>query len=212
MEKPILLFDFDGVIADTFHIGHSVAKKVCVLVTETGYRKRFDGNIHEADALARAADHGDRCDHALDWMAHYMPAFKSGARPFAGIPDLLREFSNSYTLGIVSSTHNELIEDFLETNGLLQCVADICGAETDTRKDRKFEALFAKYGIAPAGTVFVTDTLGDVNEAASVGLSSIGVTWGFQDRETLSRGRPFAIVDSPDELPAAIARYYSRAS
>ena len=53
-------------------------------------------------------------------------------------------------------------------------------------------------------------TLGDINEAASVGLSAIGVTWGFQDRATLARGNPLEIVDTPRELSAAVSRYFEQ--
>lgn len=209
MERKLLLFDFDGVIADTFHIGHSLARKICVYVTETEYRKRFDGNIFDAQKALLAADHGDRCDHALDWLGAYLPEFKTHARPFSGMPELLKEFSRSYALIIVSSTHNDLIREFEEKYDLSGVIEGVYGMEISTRKDEKFKAIFAKYGIEPKQTVFVTDTLGDINEAASVGLSSIGVTWGFQDRETLARGNPFAIVDSPQELPETIERYFS---
>lgn len=209
MEKPLLLFDFDGVIADSFHIGHRIAQRMCVYMTETEYRKKFDGNIHEADeAIRNGPDHGDRCDHTLDWLGTYLPEFRRHARPFADMPALLHEFAKTYTLLIVSSTHNDLIGQFVDAQGLRESIADIYGMEVHTRKDEKFRMIFTKYGIEPRETVFITDTLGDINEAASVGLSSIGVTWGFQDRDTLSRGEPFAIVDKPEELPAAVKRYF----
>jgi phosphoglycolate phosphatase-like HAD superfamily hydrolase len=208
-EKRLVLFDFDGVIADTFHIGHSVAQKMCVYLTETEYRKQHEGNIHEKIAAVRAADHGDRCDHTLDWIGQYLPEFKTHARPFAGMPELLKEFSKMYTLIIVSSTHDHLIKQFLEKFDLTSSVEGVYGAEISPRKDEKFRAIFSKYGIKPVQTVFVTDTLGDINEATSVDLPSIGVTWGFQDRATLERGEPFRIIDTPQELPAAIAEYFA---
>jgi phosphoglycolate phosphatase-like HAD superfamily hydrolase len=208
-DKRLLLLDFDGVIADTFHIAHGIAKRMCVYLTETEYRKRHDGNIYESDKAALAADHGDRCDHALDWLGEYTPVFKMHARPFEGMPEQVKEFARTYTLCIVSSGHNALIEEFLTTYGIRELIDGVYGMEVNTRKDEKFKMIFSKYGIAPEQTVFITDTLGDVNEATSVGLSSIGVTWGFQDRKTLARGNPFAIVDTPQELPAAVADYFA---
>ncbi len=211
MDKVPLLFDFDGVIADTFHIAHKLAQRVCVYVTETEYRSKCNGNIHDADeAIRRGPDHGDRCDHMLDWLGEYLPEFNSHARPFSEMPDILKTFAQRYELLIVSSTHDDLISGFLDKYGLRESVGGVYAAEVNIHKDEKFRMIFSKYGIEPKDTIFVTDTLGDVNEAASVELPSIGVTWGFQDRATLERGDPFAIVDAPHELPAVIERYFSR--
>jgi phosphoglycolate phosphatase-like HAD superfamily hydrolase len=212
MEKPLLLLDFDGVIADTFRIGHSVAQKVCSFITETDYRAYHEENIVERIRKVRATDHGDRCDHALDWLGEYLPEFNLHAKPFAEMPELLREFSKTYRLIIVSSTHNDLIRAFLHTYRMQDGIEDVYGLETNARKDEKFRAIFAKYDIAPEQTIFVTDTLGDINEATTVDLRSIGVTWGFQDRHTLSRGNPFRIVDTPQELPKAVSDYFASAT
>lgn len=210
MNKPPLLFDFDGVIADTFHIAHKIAQRMCVLVTDTEYRAKFNGNIHDADAAIRnGPDHGDRCDHALDWLGEYLPEFKTHARPFAQMPELFKAFAQRYELLLVSSTHDAVIADFLEKYDLREAISGIYATEVSTRKDEKFRMIFSKYAIEPEQTVFVTDTLGDVNEASSVGLASIGVTWGFQDRHTLERGSPYSIVDTPEELTSAIERYFA---
>ena len=47
---------------------------------------------------------------------------------------------------------------------------------------------------------FITDTLGDIKEANKVGIESIGITWGYQDKAKLQKGNPKKIVDTPTEL------------
>jgi phosphoglycolate phosphatase-like HAD superfamily hydrolase len=212
MQKPMVLFDFDGVIADSFHIAHAVAKKLCVYLTETEYRKGFNGNIYDSYNVIKAADHGDRCDHALDWWGEFSPGFRTHARPFEGMSELLNEFARNYTLCVVSSGHDPLIKEFLEKYGLRTAIDGIYGVEVNPRKDEKFRTIFSKYAIGPDDCVFITDTLGDINEASSVGLKSIGVTWGFQDRHTLERGHPFRIVEAPQELPEAVESYFASVS
>jgi phosphoglycolate phosphatase len=209
MEKKFVLFDFDGVIADTFHIGHSVAQKICSYITESEYRKYHEENIIEKIRIVRAQDHGDRCDHALDWLGEYLPAFNEHAKSFEGMPEVLRKFAQIYTLCVVSSSQEDPIEHFLEKYGLNDTIQGIYGLYAGTRKDEKFKTIFAKYAIEPREAVFITDTLGDINEAANVGLKSIGVTWGFQDHATLARGNPFRIVDKPEELSKAVTDYFA---
>ena len=48
--------------------------------------------------------------------------------------------------------------------------------------------------------MYVTDTSGDVREAASVDIPSVGVTWGYHPRQTLERANPRSIVDTPQAL------------
>lgn len=206
--QKLVLFDFDGVIADTFPIAHAVAKKTCVYLTETEYRKTFNGNVYDAQAVRNAADHGDRCDHFLDWWAEYRPNFDLHARPFDGMPQVVEEFSHEYTLCIVSSTRDHFLTDFLTKFDLAQFIGGVYGADIDTHKDKKFRMIFEKYGVTTKDCIFITDTLGDINEASSVGLSSIGVTWGFQDKETLLRGNPIKVVEVPGELPNAVAEFF----
>jgi phosphoglycolate phosphatase-like HAD superfamily hydrolase len=209
-DTKLLLLDFDGTLADTFHIGHALVKKLCIYLTETEYREKFNGNLRDVQSALHATDHGDRCDHALDYLAEFAPEFKMHARPFAGMPELVKEASSAYTICIVSSSHDDLIAYFLDTYGLRDSVAGVYGIEESPRKDEKFKTIFLKYGVRAEDSLFVTDTLGDENEAASVGLPSIGVTWGFQDRTTLARGNPIGIVDTPNELRAAISGYFER--
>jgi len=60
----------------------------------------------------------------------------------------------------------------------------------------------------PGNCVFVTDTLGDMREAAEVGISSIAVSWGFQKHATLEQGKPFRVVDKPADLATAVRAYF----
>lgn len=47
MKKPFILFDFDGVIADSFKLSFEIAKMICPHITEDIYQKRFEGNIND---------------------------------------------------------------------------------------------------------------------------------------------------------------------
>ena len=65
--------------------------------------------------------------------------------------------------------------------------------------------VFDEYKIGYKDCIFVTDTLGDIKEAIKCNVQSIAVTWGFQPKERLLKGNPYAIVETPEELFAAIS-------
>ncbi|MEK9154423.1 MAG: HAD hydrolase-like protein, partial [Patescibacteria group bacterium] len=86
---------------------------------------------------------------------------------------------------------------------------EVMGADVHTSKSKKIEMVFKKYGITARKCVFITDTLGDMREAKSVGVGAIGVSWGFHARETLLQGEPFRIVAQPAEISPAISAYFA---
>jgi phosphoglycolate phosphatase len=59
---------------------------------------------------------------------------------------------------------------------------------------------FDKYGIGAEDCLFITDTLGDIKEAHHMKVPTVAVTWGYQSIETLKKGAPPRIVNTPQEL------------
>lgn len=57
----------------------------------------------------------------------------------------------------------------------------------------------------PADTIaYVGDTAADMLTAVAAGFHPIGVTWGFRDRDELLDNGAISIVDSPEQLQAAL--------
>ncbi len=60
-------------------------------------------------------------------------------------------------------------------------------------------------GADAADTCMVGDSGVDMQTAHNAGVRSIGVTWGFREREELVENAAGHIVDSPSEIPAILA-------
>lgn len=204
--KKCILFDFDGVIADSYKSSFAVAKIMHPMLTEKIHKGLFDGNVfdtHEFEIV-----HTEDCKHDIDYYAEYGPHAKEHSRLIRGMDTLIRELASDYALFVISSCTAPIIQDFLERNGLSNIFTDILGEESHRRKDEKIRIVFERYGFDAARAVFVTDTLGDIREARTVGVDSIGVSWGFQRSENLKKGDPFRIVDTPEELSRTVRDYF----
>lgn len=211
-KKQVLLFDFDGVIADSFEIAFEINKIIDPnIVTESDYQKLFDGNINDwpqnspytytKEEIKRIKD---------DFFARYIPQMKK-VKTVSGIKEVITELEKKYTLLIISSTIISPIRDFLKRNNILQYFDDIVGSNfINANKTERIKLVFKKYGVEAKDCVFITDTLGDMREAASAGVSSIGVAWGFQDKEKLLKGNPFLIADKPENLSPIISEYFDK--
>ena len=207
MKNKYLLFDFDGVIADTFIPAFEINKVICPHITEDEYRKRFEGNINDWKDLA--SKHDENCRHDIDFFAEYKNKIKDGIKIFPGMKNVVEILVKEYTLILISSTITVLIQEILEINNLSQFFKEVMGNDVHKSKIEKIKMVFSKYNINSDNCLFITDTLGDIRESTKVEVGSIGVSWGFNETKTLIEGKPFRIVNTPEELLIAISEYFT---
>ena len=204
MEKKIILFDFDGVIVDSFQAAFRVSKVVDRNITEESFRSLFNGNINDwKKGLSK--EEVRRADE--EFFGRYLPTLKQ-ARVFPGMEKVIAELGKKYTLLIISSTISSQIRTFMERNKIAEHFNDIMGNDVHEDKTEKIKMIFEKHGARSENYVFITDTLGDMKEASKAGIISIGVSWGFQKKENLLKGKPFSIAGKPKELLRIISDYF----
>jgi phosphoglycolate phosphatase len=204
--RKFILFDFDGVILDSYQTALTTQQIVCPDLDEEGYRRFFEGNIFER--LNTGTIHSERCRHD-DFWDHYIPKVKREGRLISGMDDAVRALAEEHALIIVSSGQTPFIEDFLVEHGLDVCFDRVMGNDVHESKEEKIRMVFKEYGADAADCVFVTDTLGDIREAAKMGVGTIGVTWGYHEAERLEQGNPFRLVETPEILPQSVADYFA---
>lgn len=200
MHLPLVLFDYDGVLINTFLEALETNADIGVSVTADEYRGWFAGNIFESIKnvpKTRDADMANRYVKAYHKRTHTMGVHPSMAY-------LVRELSKKYLLCIVSSGSERTIKTQLMNSHILDCFVDVLGYETDTSKVRKIKSALEMYHVGREKSVFVTDTLGDIKEAHQVGIHTIAVTWGFHAEDVLREGKPESIVQTPAELQEKI--------
>jgi len=205
MPKRFVLFDFDGVITDSFRVCLETAQMRCPHLTEEEYRGLFEGSI---DERRKAMKHTPECRLDLDFFSIYTPRMMREASVVEGMAEAVRELSPSYGLVIISSTVTASIRSLLDKFGLTDCFAEILGSDIRSSKADKIKMIMNQFKLSAEDCVFVTDTLGDIGEASQVGVGSIAVSWGFHSRERLERGKPFRVVEKPEDLAPAIGEYF----
>lgn len=203
MHKRMVIFDFDGVICDSWWLTHKTSKKAFPGLTEEEHRQGFEGNIYEAE---KAWSHLTKVD--IDYFDEYQKEMHL-VKFFLEMESVIRRLSKVYTLVIVSSSTNDVIYRYLKRESIDSEFTDVLGADVHASKHEKIQMLFAKYSFAAADCVMITDTTGDIKEARMAGVDCIAVTWGFHSAETLARSAPFRVVQKPGDIEPAIEAYFS---
>ena len=187
MKEQIIIFDFDGVIVDSFDVAFEINRLERPSITRERYQAKFNGNIANAK-------HDDEKVKEVDFFYEYGERFKY-LDIDQNIKDSIITLSKDYKLFIVSSTTNSIIEEYLKRHGLLDAFTEILGFDIETSKVKKFNMIFAKYSITPNQTIFLTDTSGDINEAQEAKINFIvGILGGYQNEDSIRKANPNAIV------------------
>lgn len=186
-----VIFDFDGVIHDTFETAYGFGHQLGFLPDKEAYRKLFDGNLLKNLPATE--------EQKKEFKKLKTAAFKK-FKIEEEIKEELIKFAEEFELYIISSNLEELLTIYFSNNSIPHLFREILGAETHYSKEEKFKMLFEKHGFNKDECVFITDTLGDLKEGNAIGVKSIAVDFGFHERERLEKGNPFTIVSHFSEL------------
>jgi HAD superfamily hydrolase (TIGR01549 family) len=197
-KNKIIVFDFDGVIVNTFALCYEI-RNAHYPLSQDSYREKFEGNINDSIKKVKQP--------ILNFFEQYTPSLmKCG--PIEGMPDLIKKLSEKYNLIIVSSTISSSIKSFLESFNLDIYFKEILGNDIEHSKVKKLQMVLEKYQVSSKDVIFITDTLGDIKEGKVCNIESIAVTWGYHPAETLAKGNPYSIVSDPKELSEKIEEYF----
>lgn len=117
-----------------------------------------------------------------------------------GISDLLYGLkSKGYQLGILSSNTEENINHFLNTNHI-QVFDYVYVASNLFGKDKAIKNLINHYQLPKEQVLYIGDELRDSEACHKINIPFIGVSWGYDSEELLSKGNSKIIVHDPHEV------------
>lgn len=204
MTIKLVVFDFDGTIADTYDAFVEIVNN---LAGEFGYKP-----VDQAD-LARYKNLSSReivkqSEIPLIKIPFILRRVKLALRdkikrlkPCQDIaPFLLKLKENGYSLGIVTSNAQENVLIFLENNGLSSLFDFIYSGNTLFGKHKVIEQVLRNYQLTPAEVVYVGDETRDILAARHSQVKVVAVGWGFNSPEVLIQHHPHAFITHPQEL------------
>lgn len=196
-----IIFDFDGVIHNTFSLHlrnfNKFVKNGDLSAEE--YRSLHDGNIH---VVKKSMDKIKNINFPFYRDSIFAEYTAQKITPEINLA--LQTLAKNYRLFIVSSGGERILNGFLINNHVKNLFLEVLGQETNDSKEIKFQMILDKYQLQKNEVVFITDTLGDIIEANDIGLKTIALDSGFHDHERLAKGHPFAIISSLDEIAPII--------
>jgi phosphoglycolate phosphatase len=200
----LIIFDFDGVLADTFSDMLEFAQEAC---NELG----IDHNVIPADLMnlevMSFATFGIACDVPMELTGEFVRRCtekfaqkKSPQAIFDGLLDVIRKLSKENMLFVVTGNTTENVNAFLSHHGLQDCFHYIYGVDIPGTKAEKIKKITDQFDAENETILFVGDSLSDIHAAREANVRSVAVSWGHQTLEMLVRGKPDVIIHKPAEI------------
>lgn len=208
----LIIFDFDGVLADTLHDLIHFGQEVC---DELGIRhvvKKDDLSNLESMSFASFGRTCEVPEHLVDeFVQRCLKRFAEKKSPpaiFNGLSTTVRNLALKNTLAIITTNSSQNGNAFLIEHGLDKCIQAVYGIDIPGSKAQKISIARNRFSAdAKRESVFmVGDSLSDIRAAKEASVTSIAVTWGHQSLEHLLRGDPDYVVHFPHDLIDVIKR------
>lgn len=220
MRISAVLFDLDGTLLDTLEDLYLTVNEA---FRNNGFPERTRDEVrlstgHGAAYLLRSLLPDSVSDaEAARILEEYKPLLKknqnNNTRPYDGIPEMLGELKNSgVTSAILSNKPHEVVNGLTDIY-FKDSVAACLGDKPDVPRKPDPEGariVLNMIGKSAEETVYAGDSEIDIETAKNLGVPSIGVTWGFRDRDILERAGADYIIDTPEELTEIISELNNR--
>ncbi len=200
----LVIFDYDGVLADTLddliHFGQEACNQLGVKHVVT------KDDLSNLEVMSFAT-YGRACEvpeHLIDEFVRIsLKLFAEKESPptiFNGLSEVIQHFSTKHKVAIVTTNSSQNVHAFLTQHGLDNLVDAVYGVDTPGSKAQKISLARERFVENGEAVFMIGDALSDVRAAKEAGVASIAVTWGHQSLETLLRGEPDYVVESPRQI------------
>lgn len=203
MKYNLVIFDFDGTLADSFpwmkRIFNEMADQYQIRQITAAEEELLRGYTPQ-----QIIQHFNvplwRIPQAVAYVRKLMAQEIHHIPLFPGIPEMLRQLAaRGATLAVVSSNAEENVRQVLgpESAALIRYYE---GGVAVFGKAIKLRKVLAKSGVPPAAALYIGDEIRDSEAARDVGMAFGAVTWGYNHAATLQARAPQEVFASVAEI------------
>lgn len=206
----LIIFDFDGTIADSLEIFIEVTNRLagdfgCQEISSS--QISIFGTLSLREMIQQLKVPAWKLPFFLRRFRKELNKLMINLQLVDGMREVLLDINQqNYRLGIVTSNSRQNVESFLHLQGLHHLFEFIYGGQVLSGKAKTLKSLVRLNRAKTKQLMFVGDETSDVKAAKKVGLPNIAVSWGFNNREVLVGSAPDVLVDHPEQLLTAIAQ------
>jgi phosphoglycolate phosphatase len=206
INKKIVVFDFDGVIADSFATQLEAALEI---IEEMGI-DRPKMTIEEIKDFVRINGHLEllklinfpkfKIFNLLSLVKKKQGQKIITVKIFKGIKIVLKKLAKKYDLYLLTGNTNTYIDPFLKSYKIDKLFKGMYSDTLDKGKKVVFNNFNNDHKDEILNSYYIGDEVSDINDSQKIGFKCIASTWGITSVERLSASNPYAIATSPLDI------------
>jgi HAD superfamily hydrolase (TIGR01549 family) len=203
LRPKLLIFDFDGTIADTFHLGFGILN---TLAPEFKYRTLKESEVEAArdmrllELLKFLKIKPSKMGKIARRAAEELSARIREVQPLPEVMPVIRELAaRGFQLGILTSNSPENVGIFLKNHDF-QVFDFVRSSSKLMGKAREIKAIRKILRVHRSEILLVGDECRDIEAAHKAGVAIAAIAGGYNSRLALERTKPQFLLDRPEEL------------
>jgi len=210
-KDSLIIFDFDGTIADTIRLNLAIFNQ---LADKYGYEKI---SIKKFNKLRDLSYLEALKEIRFSWFKLPFILFfarREGKKianqkilttaPFKGMATLIKDLKdNGCRLGIVTNNATANVYLFLQRYGLNQ-FDFVIENKNIFNKNRALCRAIRQYNFPKQNIYYIGDEVKDIKAAKENGIRSVAVSWGYNTAQRLIKEKPDFLVNNLEELRKAV--------
>ena len=204
----LIIFDFDGTIADTFETLITIIQR---LSREFGYKSvspediDLFRNLTTREIIYQAGVSIWKLPFILKKIKKELNKDIKLVRPISGMKEALIELKcQGNQLGIITSNSQDNVQLFLENHQLDTIFSFICSGTTIFGKNKVINRVLNQKNINLSDVIYVGDETRDIEAAKKSNIKVIAVSWGFNSKEILTNQNPDYLIEYPQQLTEVV--------
>jgi phosphoglycolate phosphatase len=200
----VVLFDFDGTIADSIETAIRVINQ---LAKEFGYQPLNVEDLKRLQSLS-SREIIKQTDISIFKLPFLLRRFIGEMRQevqqidvIPGMKAVLQTLkARGDRLGIVSTNSEENVRAFLKIQQLDDLFDVVVCSGRPFGKSRLIKRILRQNQLDPRSVFYVGDETRDIEAAKKSGVRAIAVTWGFNSPDVLASHQPDFLIQTPDQM------------
>jgi phosphoglycolate phosphatase-like HAD superfamily hydrolase len=204
MNPKVIIFDFDGTIADSLEVLVNISNRLAV---QFGYKQTSIDelaqiqNLTSREIIKQSGISIFRVPFLVKKVKAELSSEIKTLSLFPGMKEALIELHQlGNKLVIISSNSKSNIVAFLEHNDLADKFYYVYSGSTIFGKDKVINKFIKQENIDVRDVIYVGDETRDIESAKKSKVMAIAVSWGFNTKEVLAKQHPDYLIEKPWEL------------
>ncbi|MDY6897564.1 MAG: HAD-IA family hydrolase [Cyanobacteriota bacterium] len=211
MTQKVIIFDFDGTIADTVDALVSIANSLAVefnFAPITPEEFLLLKNLTSREIFKYSGIPLFKIPFLLKKVKKELKNKIPELKPIQGIPEALLELKeNGSRLGIITSNSKGNVKEFLKINNLDNFFEFVHTGVTIFGKTTIINNVLKQKQIKTQEVIYVGDETRDIEASKKAQIKICSVTWGFNSEEALAKENPDFLIHHPRELVEVVKNF-----